>query len=48
MDKHTAFALGVALGDWARSHKAGSDPEVVIGMDTRKAARGLPSTSLEA
>ncbi|MGC2661907.1 MAG: phosphoglucosamine mutase [Bryobacteraceae bacterium] len=41
MDKHTAFALGVALGDWARSHKAGSDPEVVIGMDTRESGPWL-------
>ncbi len=34
LDKPTTYALGQALGEWARVH--GQQPEVVIGMDTRE------------
>ena len=47
MDKRTAYGLGVALGNWARTHKVANIPEVVIGMDTVRADRGLPSIWLE-
>jgi phosphoglucosamine mutase len=39
LDARTAHALGVALGEWARSAaggETGSAPEVVIGLDTRE------------
>ena len=34
LDAATSYALGVALGNWAR-HRA-ENPEVIIGMDTRE------------
>lgn len=34
LDRSTTFALGYALGGWVRCHH--TDPEVVIGMDTRE------------
>ena len=46
LDVRTAFALGVALGEWARSHHGGeteSAPEVIIGMDTRESGPWLAS-----
>src|SRR5262245_1914760 len=42
LDRPTTFALGVALGKWVLAHRsetgidANSQPEVVIGMDTRE------------
>jgi phosphoglucosamine mutase len=39
LDAKTVFATGAALGDWARHHS--SDPEVVIGMDTRESGPDL-------
>jgi phosphoglucosamine mutase len=41
LDKRTAFGLGEALGEWARTHKETSVPEVVIGMDTRESGPWL-------
>jgi phosphoglucosamine mutase len=41
MDKRTAYGLGVALGNWARTHKVANIPEVVIGMDTRESGPWL-------
>jgi phosphoglucosamine mutase len=43
LDFRTAYALGVALGDWARTAKQHSSesPVVVIGMDTRESGPGL-------
>jgi phosphoglucosamine mutase len=39
LDKATAFAVGVALGRWvARTH---SNPEVVVGIDTRESGPSL-------
>ena len=45
MDRRTAYALGVALGEWAveispKEHAAGG-AEVVIGMDTRESGTWL-------
>lgn len=34
LDRPTTWALGKALGEWARHHAA--EPEVLIGMDTRE------------
>src|SRR5258705_3226009 len=39
LDPLTAHAFGNALGHWAREHD--SDPEVVIGMDTRESGPWL-------
>ena len=33
LDKPTAFALGAALGAWAKGQS--SEPKVLLGMDTR-------------
>jgi len=43
LDKRTAFALGTALGQWARGLTLTSDsrPEVLIGMDTRESSPWL-------
>ncbi|HEX4229177.1 MAG TPA: phosphoglucosamine mutase [Bryobacteraceae bacterium] len=41
LDRRTAFALGVALGEWARTHKEANVPEVIIGMDTRESGHWL-------
>jgi phosphoglucosamine mutase len=43
LDFRTAYAVGVALGDWARTAKghSGESPVVVIGMDTRESGPGL-------
>lgn len=53
MDKETAYALGAALGQWARG-KA-TEPKVLLGMDTRESgpwlaeavASGLASAGVE-
>jgi phosphoglucosamine mutase len=39
LDRATTFAVGRALGDWARRHHG--EPEVVIGMDTRESGPRL-------
>jgi phosphoglucosamine mutase len=39
LDKPTAFALGVALGHWAKGQS--TDPKVLIGMDTRESGPWL-------
>ncbi|MGH9629587.1 MAG: phosphoglucosamine mutase [Bryobacteraceae bacterium] len=39
LDPQTAYAFGVALGEWAKSHAQG--PEVLIGMDTRESGSWL-------
>ena len=39
LDPLTAHAFGSALGNWAKEHD--SDPEVVIGMDTRESGPWL-------
>ena len=39
LDPSTAHAFGSALGHWAKEHD--SDPEVVIGMDTRESGPWL-------
>ncbi len=51
LDRRTAFALGVALGEWARKTQAerGHDrpehqPEVIIGMDTRESGPWLAAS----
>ena len=43
LDARTAHALGVALGTWARRLPAiaGTEPEVLIGMDTRESGSWL-------
>ena len=41
LDEATAFAVGFALGTWARHHKDATTPEVVIGMDTRESGSWL-------
>jgi len=46
LDARTAFALGVALGDWARARahterQQLATPEVLIGMDTRESGPWL-------
>jgi phosphoglucosamine mutase len=43
LDKRTAYALGAALGQWARGLALTSDnrPEVLIGMDTRESSPWL-------
>lgn len=43
LDRRTAYALGVALGSWARSFANASDgsAEVLIGMDTRESSQWL-------
>ncbi len=43
LDRKTAYALGVALGCWARSFAHASDgtAEVLIGMDTRESSLWL-------
>ena len=53
LDKPTAFALGSALGNWAKGQS--SDPKVLLGMDTRESgpwlaeavAAGLVSCGVE-
>ena len=39
LDKATAYAFGVALGDWAAHHS--QTPEVLIGIDTRESGPWL-------
>jgi len=39
LDPKTIFALGAALGAWVREHD--TDPEVVIGMDTRESGEWI-------
>ncbi len=39
LDKPTAFALGAALGHWAKGQS--SDPKVLLGMDTRESGHWL-------
>lgn len=43
LDPRTAYALGVALGSWARSfaHASDGSAEVLIGMDTRESSPWL-------
>lgn len=44
LDMRTAFALGVALGEWAiavQGGEAGGVPEVILGMDTRESGPWL-------
>jgi phosphoglucosamine mutase len=43
LDARTAYALGVALGRWARDFplKSSNDPEVLLGMDTRESGPWL-------
>ncbi len=44
LDSRTAYALGVALGIWARNAQSGETeavPEVVIGIDTRESGPSL-------
>ena len=43
LDRRTAYALGVALGSWARSfaHASDGSAEVLIGMDTRESSQWL-------
>lgn len=42
LDRRTAFALGVALGQWAaRQHDSEGGHEVLIGMDTRESGPWL-------
>ncbi len=45
LDRRTAFALGVALGEWAQTTQERDsverDPEVIIGMDTRESGPWL-------
>ena len=53
LDKATAFALGAALGHWAKGQS--SEPKVLLGMDTRESgpwlaeavAAGLVSSGVE-
>ena len=47
LDPRTAFALGVALGDWATEGNDGEPngrPEVIIGMDTRESGPWLAAS----
>lgn len=54
LDRHTAFALGAALGAWAKGQAEG--PAVLLGMDTRESgfwlaeavASGLASSGVAA
>ncbi len=54
LDRHTAFALGAALGSWARGRAEA--PAVLLGMDTRESgfwlaeavASGLASSGVAA
>ncbi len=39
LDRLTAYAFGIALGEWATQHSA--EPDVVIGMDTRESGPWL-------
>jgi phosphoglucosamine mutase len=45
LDSRTAFALGVALGEWVReanaAHESDVGPEVLLGMDTRESGPWL-------
>lgn len=45
LDRHTVYAFGVALGEWASRHAAGQPPRVVIGMDTRESGPWLAATA---
>ena len=39
LDPETAYALGVAIGNWVNAGK--HHPEVIIGMDTRESGTWL-------
>ncbi len=45
LDPPTVYAVGRALGEWARGH--GERPEVVIGMDTRESGPSLAALVAE-
>lgn len=44
LDRHTVYAFGCALGEWAAAHAPhGGHPHVVIGTDTRESGPWLAS-----
>lgn len=51
LDDQTVYAFGLALAEWAREHQPQSEPQILIGTDTRESGphlAGLAGAALSA